>query len=415
MSALAPSPIEVAAGAEPRRSWTPPVPLLLFAATFSIYLLSYGGEGRPFDYFARLADAFLHGRVYLTESPSWLAELIPIGGRYYVVFPPMPAFVLMPFVALFGTEHAQTAVSILLGAANVALCYAVIRRFFGSTTVALWTAVLYSVGTVHWYHAETANAWYFAQICANFFLWLALLEAAGRRRLLVIGLCLSGAFLSRVTTLGAAAFSLVLFWDRFVDVLPDQKRFHARLFIKPALHFAIGLLAGFLVAAWYNEARFGSPREFGYALIPGVLQEPWYNHGLVSIRYVPTHLDEMLTALPMFQRDWPFAVPRVYVMAFWVTTPAWLLIVFADFRSRLAVGSLAAIGLILIPILTHGGPGFTQFGNRFSIDYMPFLLLLTASGMRGRVTWWMQALIALSILINLWGVIMISRLGWWVF
>jgi hypothetical protein len=415
MSALATAPVDTESDTERQQSWTPPVPLVLFAATLGIYLLSYGGEGRPFDYFARLADAFLQGRVYLTESPSWLAELIPIDGRYYVVFPPMPAVLLLPFVALFGTEYAQPVVSMLLGAANVALCYIVIRRFFGSSTVALWTSVLYSVGTVHWYHAETANAWYFAQICANFFLWLALLEAGGRARLLLIGLCLSAAFLSRVTTLGGVAFFLVLFWDRFAEVLPDRKRFHARLFIKPVALFALGLLAGFLIAGWYNEARFGSPREFGYALIPGVLQEPWYSHGLVSVRYIPTHLDETLTALPMFQRDWPFAVPRVYVMAFWVTTPAWVLVLFANFRARLAIGSLAAICLILVPILTHGGPGFTQFGNRFSIDYMPFLLLLTASGMRGRVTWWMQALIAFSILINLWGVIMISRLKWWVF
>lgn len=415
MSALATAPTDITESSEAGTSWSPPVPLLLFAATFAIYLLSHGGEGRPFDYFARLADAFLHGRLYLDESPSWLAELISFEGRPYVVFPPMPAVLLIPYVALFGTEYAQPAVSMLIGAANVTLCYIVIRRFFGSGTVALWTSVLYSVGTIHWYHAEAANAWYFAQICANFFLWLALLETGGRRRLLLIGLCLSGAFLSRVTTLGAAAFFVVLFWDRFVEALPDQKRFRVRLFLKPAALFAVGLLAGFLVAGWYNQARFGSPTEFGYALIPGVLEEPWYNHGLISIRYIPTHLDETLTALPLFQRDWPFAVPRVYVMAFWVTTPAWALILFARFRTRIAIGSLAAIALILIPILSHGGPGFTQFGNRFSIDYMPFLLLLTASGMRGRVTWWMQALIALSILINLWGVIMLSKLDWWVF
>jgi len=45
---------------------------------------------------------------------------------------------------------------------------------------------------------------------------------------------------------------------------------------------------------------------------------------------------------------------------------------------------------------------------------MPFLLLLTASGMRPRPTWWMQALIVASVAINYWGVIMLTRLDWWV-
>ncbi len=52
----------------------------------------------------RLADAFLHGHIYLTDHPSWLSELIPRDGVYYVPYPPMPAILLMPLVAIFGTE-----------------------------------------------------------------------------------------------------------------------------------------------------------------------------------------------------------------------------------------------------------------------------------------------------------------------
>ncbi|MGH2585628.1 MAG: hypothetical protein ACRDJE_12005, partial [Dehalococcoidia bacterium] len=397
----------------PRESTT--TAIALFLGTLLIYAVSHQGDGLPFNYFVRLADAFLHGRLYLTENPSWLSELIPWEGNYYVVFPPMPAILLTPFVAVFGPDFPQPALSIVLGAANVGLAYLVLLRLFRNPSVALWTAVLYGIGTNQWYHAENGNAWYVAQITALFFLWLALLEATTRRRLLVIGLCMSGAFLSRVTVLGALAFFLVYFWDRFVQVAPLRQHLRIRVFIKPLIAIGLGLSAGFVVAALYNWARFGSVTEFGYKLIPGVLEEPWYSHGLISTEYIGVHLEEMFTRLPRFQPEAPFVIPRVYVMAFWVTTPAWVLILFARFRSRVAIASVAAILATLPPIIMHGGPGFTQFGHRFSLDYIPFLLLLTASGMRDRVTWWKQALILISIAINIWGVLMLSFYDTWVF
>jgi hypothetical protein len=392
-----------------------PVVAALFLGTLLVYTVSYGGEGRHFDYFVRLADAFLHGRLHLTETPPWLSELIPWEGRHYVVFPPMPAILLLPFVAVFGPDFPQPALSILLGAANVALAYVVLLRLFANRDVALWTSVLYGIGTNQWYHAEVGSAWFLAQIVAMFFVWLALLEGVTRRRMLVIGLCISGAFLSRVTTIGAVAFFLVYFWDRLVRARRQGRQLRFRLFVGPLIQLGLGLAVGVAVAALYNLARFGSVREFGYSLIPGVLEEPWYTHGLVSVRYIPVHLEEMFLRLPRFQADWPFAIPRVYAMAVWVTTPAWLLILFARFQRRLVVAAAAAVLATLPALVMHGGPGFTQFGNRFSLDYMPFLLILAASGMRGRVTWWVMALIGLSVLVNLWGVLMLTRFNSWVF
>ena len=143
------------------------------------------------------------------------------------------------------------------------------------------------------------------------------------------------------------------------------------------------------------------------------MDEPIYRHGWLSIRYVPLRLADMFTALPHLQADWPYVIPRMYVMAIWVTTPAFLLIGFARWRSRLVLASVVGTVAVAVPILLHGGPGYAQFGHRYSLDFMPFLLLLTASGMRGSVSWWKQLLIGLSIAINLWGVIMLSIVRQW--
>src|SRR5258708_31232123 len=81
--------------------------IIIFCVVFIVYLISSPGV-TPYNYFTRLADAFLHGKYYISDSPSWLSELIPAGlGRFYIVYPPMPALLALPFVFLFGPNFPQ--------------------------------------------------------------------------------------------------------------------------------------------------------------------------------------------------------------------------------------------------------------------------------------------------------------------
>src|SRR2546428_293368 len=45
----------------------------------AIYVAAGIGLATDYDYYGRLADAFLHGRWWLTEAPPWLNELLPCG------------------------------------------------------------------------------------------------------------------------------------------------------------------------------------------------------------------------------------------------------------------------------------------------------------------------------------------------
>ena len=85
------------------------IPAGLFVLAWFVYALDQPTTGTAnLDYFVPLADAFLHGRLGLTEAPSWLNEVVPGGnGLYYVVYPPMPALVSCPSVALFGPDFDQ--------------------------------------------------------------------------------------------------------------------------------------------------------------------------------------------------------------------------------------------------------------------------------------------------------------------
>ena len=66
--------------------------------------------------------------------------------------------------------------------------------------------------------------------------------------------------------------------------------------------------------------------------------------------------------------------------------------------------------------LMHFSQGWVQFGYRFSLDFAPWALVLVALGMqriRGGLGYALiGVLIAISIAVNLWGVVWGNVLGW---
>lgn len=384
------------------------VPVLLFLITAAIYLISNRGEATNYNYFVRLADAFLHGRLYILHPPSWINELVLWHGKYYTVFPPMPAFLLLPFVAFFGSAFSQTALSVLIGAINVSLCYLVLSKVFKNIKVILLISFLYAFGTMQWYHASIGSAWYMGHVISNFFIWLSLLEGFTKKRFFLIGVLIGFSYLSTLPSILACVFILVYFLDDFIDIKNSYK-----INFKNIFFLCLGILPALLFNIFYNYVRFGAFFDLGYALLP-VLNEPWYKYGLVNVKYIPIHLTEIFTALPTFIAKPPYVLPSLNVMALWFVTPAFLLIPLARFKTRLVLASLITVVIMSLPSLLHGGNGFTQFGFRHALDFLPFLLILTASGMREKANLTAILLIVLSVLINLWGIIMINFFNAWV-
>lgn len=380
---------------------------LLFVATLVVYLVSNNGNEQPYNQFVLLSDALLHGRLDLLNPPSWL-ELARWQDKFYVVYPPLPALLLMPFVAVFGPSFPQTALTIPLGALNVALCYLTVWQLFKNRAVARWTALLFAFGTIHWYSAENGSVWATEHIVALFFLWLALLETATRRRFVLIGIFIGGAYLARLPTILAALFVMLYCWERFVPQRLASGEIAWSQALRAWLRFSGGIVCAVLLNAWYNWVRFGRIDNIGYTLLEGFDQMWWFRYGLLDVRYIPGHLREMLLRPPVFRAEWPFIVPDIYAMALWVTTPAFVLIAWARWQSRIVIASAATTLAIAAPILMHGASGFAQFGYRYTLDFTPFLVLLTASALSRGVTWWMKGLIVASVLANLWGVLMLS-------
>jgi hypothetical protein len=390
--------------------------LALFVLTFLVYYLAGDGRATPYDYFVALANGFLHGRLSIVNpSPSLVDELIPRHGALYVIYPPMPAILLLPQVAIWGLKANQTLASVFLGSLNVSLVFLLMRKLTGSRSLQLWMAVLFGFGTIHWYLASLGPAWYLAHVISFLFLTLAIYAALTSQRPFLIGLLIGAAYWTRLPTILALPFFIIMLKDRWLEK-SCASSVGGRIRFGPLLELGSGVGVFVSCNFLYNYLRFGTPLDIAYSI--QARNEPrWYPHGLFDISYIPEHLWVFFLKPPVFTGEPPYVMPSLIGLSILITTPAFVYCTRAGIN-RLALACWSAIIPIALADFTHGGVGWVQFGYRFGMDFYPFLLILTALGMKAglgiesKVTWKQRLLISLSVLVNLWGVLWINKFGW---
>jgi uncharacterized membrane protein len=374
--------------------------LCVSVVVFAVYALSRR-TGNPYNQYVLLTDAFLHGRLHLVDPPAFL-EIARFGDKAFVIDPPAPVLFLLPFVSVFGARADHVLISCGVGALAVGFVWVAARRLWPDARFALAMTVLVAFGTNFWWLASDGGFWSFAHVSAVFFLAAGLAEATGERRPGVVALCVGLAGLSRL-----AVFLIAPLYLWFV--LQGDLRIKRENVVR-TLRFGAVLGLAALVYLTYNVARYGTFTDQGY-YHPQYIGEPWFDRGRFDITYVPRHLRAIFYEFPTFGGPFPFVRAKYVGTALALTTPAFLY----AFRARLTARNLAAIvGLVLVStvLLTHGAVGFSQFGYRFAMDALPCLLLLTASGMRERISRVGLALIAWSVLANMWGMLAFNHFGW---
>ncbi len=419
-------------GQDPAASWVDRllIPATLFGLAWFVYAFINNHRAANLDYFVPLADAFLHGRLGLTEAPSYLNELVPGGnGLFYVVYPPMPALLLLPVVLVAGPDFDQAWASILLGAANVVLISWLIEGMGGSRRFRIVMSLVFAFGTIVWYSAQAGSSWHFAHVVATFFMLLAIRACQLDARTGLIGLLFACAVLARLPLALAAPFFIAYLADRTVrEETDDPTTFGAIGADRPpawqtrpdlrslvTLGWPFGLLALFPLAEYliYDYLRFGSFTQNGYALIPGLLQEDQYRNGFFSIANIPRKLYALLLTMPVQVEGFPWIQSRLLGgLSIVLTSPIMLWSIKARRPDWFGLGAWLAVGLILIPILLHADPGGAQFGFRYAQDFYPFLFLLTVRGLGGRIGFEAWLAIAIGFAVNLWGMGS-TYFNWW--
>ena len=368
------------------------------ALVFVIYIITSRGS-TVYNHYVLLADAFLHGRLFLVDAPPWL-ELARIGDQAFVINPPAPTLFVLPWVAIWGVSTNQVIISMLVGAAAMGFFWVAATQLGWSLTFRAAMTVLLALGTNLWWAATDGSVWTLAHASAVFFLMAALIDTTGKNRPWLIGLLVGLAGLSRLPCFLTFPF----FAYTIAQGTTDRRSLMLRLGIFGLVLAGVGVL--------YLAFNYGQYGTFMSGYYQGeYLTGPWYSKGLFDISYIPRHLNAILFAVPIFTDEFPFFKPSFMGLGLFFTTPALLYI----FRARLKGLSLAAIAAILataIPIVTCGATGFAQFGYRYSLDVLPFLAILVASGMRYRLNRLKIAVILLSCAVNLWGTLSFNVLNW---
>ena len=362
--------------------------------------------------FFYLADAFLHGRTSL-PVPLGPNDVIPIDGRYYVPFAPFPAIALMPLVALIGpvtADHLESGINAILAGAGVGMCWWLLGRV-GIKRVSdkVWLSALFGFSTQMLWVTTRGGVWHTGQLIATLLTFACLIELFGRQRAWLIGLCAGAAFLTRAPL--AFAIPVYAVWialpsDRRpvpADGDPEPSFITQVREILPWRRwtvFALALVPSILFFFAYNQVRFGSPLESGYALatLPDWLEQQ-RQIGLFSIRHIPMNIEYFLLHLPRFMTTWPFLRPDGLGMSVLLTSPGLLFALRADWRRPQAWFLAAATILVLIPTLLYYGGGWLQYGYRYFLDSVPFVIALcgVAAVVRGGIGWGWKVLILVGI------------------
>lgn len=417
------------------RRWA--LPLVIFALCAGVYCATSAHRllrPSPNNHYVHLAHAWLEGRLDLGGDPPGTNDWAcfdtvsrgpcPAGQyrfsgpdaeryRWYVSFPPLPAILLLPVVAIFGLATLDALFWALFAGAAPALLFIVLRflresgRSGRSPRDDLLVTTLFAVGSVYYFVAAQGTVWFAAHVVAAACVCLYLSCSFGARRPALAGLALGLAFLSRPATLLLAPF-FVLEAVTAAKKEPRAPSDSASRILRTLGTFAVPLAAVAVFAMWHNAARFGDPFEFGHRF----LQIRWRSRietwGLFSTHYLPRNLTVFFLSMPWLIQSSPFVRITRHGLAFWFTSPNLLWSLWPKKADATVVALWAAVLPTALCTLLYQNTGWVQFGYRFSLDYLPLLFVLVAlSGRRFGVAFLSCA--AFAILVNTFGAVTFDR------
>lgn len=422
----------------------------LFIVALAVYVGSNPGRDDVYDHFVWQADAFLHGRAEIsypvTEGPhrnGHFQDVLPVAdGLGQLPFPPLPAIVLLPFVAVFGLSTNGAAVAAVLGAVNVVLCWVMLLAVTPRRSAALLGTLFYGFGTVAWYAAMLGTTWFLAHVVASTFLFVAIAVAVrsdpGSRTQRITaragrpagqfsaGLLFGTAALARLTAIFGAPFFV------FVGAGGTWLRRAVSAGLGAIIPVGLLLLYNLVTAGALLHPAYEYLYQVEYRPRPELVNPAW---GIEDPRYVPQNAAIMLAWPPerpllddpacaaagpglgiLLDPACPLLRPDPLGMSLLLTSPAYLLVIpplLRAWRRRIVAGAALAVLAIAVADLMHFSQGWVQFGYRFSNDFAPFAVILVTLGIArlgvGPIS---LGLVAASIVVNAWGVYWGVTLGW---
>lgn len=409
------------------------VALAIYMVVELVYVLTAGSEilarHTPFNHFALMADAWLHGRLDLGGPPPAYTgnnDFAYFRDHVYVSFPPVPAALITPLVALSGGADGTRDGLFFLLLAGVAPAFVFLAldklsrvgRSRRSRVENVGLALLFALGTVFWFTSLQGSVWYAGHVVGAGLLAMYLFASIEGDHPLLAGVSLGLAVGTR-TPMFLAFPLFVCEHVRASRVGPITDPFFGlapRRFLRGWLMFLAPLTVIGIALAWHNHARFRDPFEFGHRFLDIYWQARIKKWGLFSTHYLSKNLAIMLTSLPFFGGpNTPIRV-NVHGLALTVTSPFYLWALWPRLSlrasTRFSFRTIAIVAaLIATADLLYQNSGWIQFGYRFSNDFAPLLFALIAlGGRRLRAPFIVAAVFAIAV--NAFGALTFQRAGY---
>ena len=379
-------------------------------------------------YFVVQAQVWLDGRFDVTGLLGSHDTVIH-DGLLYIVYPPLPAILMLPFVAILGPTFSDIWFTWGVAALNVVFVYHILdvlrAKGWSQRTQRenIFLAILFGIGTVGLWLALEGDVWFTSQTVVVLFLLLMIL-ATLQERWWIASLAVGLVFLTRSDDVVAGVFPLIFYARSLGDTARVQMGdSYATIWQnlrawRPARAPRIGEVIAFVVPFGIcaaillvrNQIYFGSVLSTGYDL--QIQQDyPSIHYGLLSWHYLwPNFVADFLN-LPSFVFTTHFdTFPHVNLYqngdgtSLFFSTPLFLLF-FVPTLTRtsfhwLRITLWSVVVVMLTPTLLFNGTGFSQVGARYLFDVYPFLWMLLALR-ANTIGWRWITLAAASVAINI--------------
>jgi len=397
------------------------IELIIFILSYLIFFMFNNHKAIIYNNYSWLAKAILEGHIDIPDLPNYL-ESISFMGKKYMHLAPGPAILCLPFVALFGLNFRIEFLCFAIGASNAVLFYKILQNININKHDNLWLTVLAVFGTVNFWLTVIAHSWFFGQITGLLFVLLGLyfITLRENKKIYLSGLCFGIAVTCRMSLL----FGFVFFTGYIIlkrkDIIKNIFLFISGMFIPGVLYFA------------YNYIRFGTIMDMSYYIIylsdyfkdelavmlslpdREQLKELFrlnkLHGGPLQLRFAKNNLYSIFLLMPEFKNKFPYVIPTMAGVCITLVSPAlWiggiLACIYKRHQNLIKLLIITSI-ITAVPFILNDHNGFNQFGMRYSMDFMPYLFLLSAIALTPIKSCyeWKIWLILYCVFANAWGI-----------
>ena len=319
------------------------------------------------------ACRWLQGHLDLGQNYSHL-EIAEYNGKFFVSFPPFPSYVLLPFALLFGENTPDGWIALGVSILSAYYVWKLLAHFQKTGNSGIFYTVFVMLGSNMLFIGTNGWVWFFAQNLCFLLSVAALYYALQGNGYLSLGFW-AGSVGCRPFN---AIYGIILFLILSQKLTQENPGAKFRKILKEYWKWAIPPV---LIAISYlllNFFRFGNPLEFGHNYLPEFTQA-------AKGQFHPDYMKENLPLLfqwPKIGADGKLLYPKWNGMAFYLATPlffsCFLYTVYALCKKKeitLTVWlTFCLIAIHLLCLTAHKTMGGFQFGNRYTLDTLPYVL-----------------------------------------